>query len=65
MLTSFVRTMGTRKSMLQLSSVIVAIGLTLRGSQILIVPDDDAVAKKPLPTDTSAVISLESTSLIT
>ncbi len=65
MLTSFVRTMGTRKSMLQLSSVIVAIGLTFKGSQILIVPDVDAVAKKPLPTETSAVISLESTSLMT
>ncbi len=51
--------------MLQLSSVMVAIGLTFKGSQILIVPEVDAVAKKPLPTDTSAVISLESTSLIT
>lgn len=65
MFTSLALTIGTRKSMLQLSSVIVAIGLTLSGSQILMVPEVELVAKKPFPTETSDVISLESTSLIT
>jgi len=51
--------------MLQLSSVMVAIGLTFSGSQILMVPEVELVAKKPFPTETSDVISLESTSLIT
>ena len=42
---SFLRTRGTKKSIEQLASVIVAIGLTWRGSHTLIVPDCEAVAK--------------------
>ena len=64
-LTSLLRKIGTKKSMLLSSSVIVAIGLTLSGSQILMVPEDEAVAKQPFPTETRLVIQPESTSLIT
>ena len=65
MLMSLGRTIGTKKSISQLFSVIVAIGLTLSGSHTLIFPAVDAVAKYPFPSETRHVMWLESTSLIT